>query len=308
MLAAEISIVVISFNRRDSLRKCLDSLLAMKPGTDWEAVIVDQGSTDGSIELVTQYAQQDSRIRLDVCRRTSLNAKRNRGIQISGADIVAFLDDDCIVDQNWVDACSSAFRGKGVNLVTGQIRPLNKGFKRSIRTSSKRRVWGAKWFDRVICWRCGCGNNFAIRKAVLDRIGWLDEDIGAGTALGGGGDDTEYFYRAMLKGCHIVYTPDMLVYHPQPTAFDDYRRRSQFYYRGVAVFVRKKYSYCPSAILMIAIRLMHSLTFLLLACASLDKEALSSRRAEIGGTLGGLLARNQPGVLLQYRPHRSTER
>ncbi len=260
----------------------------MKPGVDWEAIVVDQGSTDGSIALVEDYAKRDLRIRLDVYKNTSLNAKRNRGIQVSKADIVALLDDDCVVDEDWINACSRAFSDGAAHLVTGQIRPSNAGFRRNNRTSPHRRVWGTKWFDRVICWRCGGGGNFALRKAVSDKIGWFDESIGAGTALGGGGDDTEYFYRAMLKGYHILYTPDMIAYHPQPTVFEEYRKRSDFYYRGAALFVRKKYRHCPSAILMIAVRLFHSFAFFVWGCIRLDKNAMRLRMTEVKATLAGL--------------------
>ena len=176
----QLSIIIISYNRRQYLEKCLDSILDLNTEADFEAIIVDQGSTDGSIELVEELMKRDNRFRIDIFPEKSLNAKRNRGIKLAQAPIVGFVDDDCILDKNWASACIRAFKeSRDILLITGRILPLNKGFKRSIRASTKSKIWGKRWFDRVICWRCGCGNNFAIRKRITDKLGQFDETIGA---------------------------------------------------------------------------------------------------------------------------------
>ena len=288
-MSKQLSIVVISYNRRGALAKCLDSISKLSAEIDFESIIVDQGSVDGAIELAQDYAKKDSRFRIDILPEKSLNAKRNRGIKLAQAPSVGFVDDDCVLDSNWAGACLRSFeQNRDISLVTGRILPLNEGFKRSLRTSTKSRIWGNSWFDRVICWRCGCGNNFAIRKEIIKKLDQFDETIGAGTALGGGADDTEYFYRALVNGYKIKYVPEMTVYHPQPTSFDEYKKRSEFYYKGVAAFVKKKYLGYPSAISMVIIRFLHSLTFFIIGCILIQRNVIDGRMAEMKGTLKGL--------------------
>ena len=285
----QLSIIVISYNRRELLKRCLGSILNLSTKIDFEVIVVDQSSEDGSIGLVEEYMKKDRHFRLDIFPKKSLNAKRNRGLKLAQSPIVGFVDDDCVLDKDWVNVCFEAFKkDRDIYIVTGRILPLNKGFKRSVRISTKSKIWGKRWFDRVICWRCGCGNNFAVHKHIVDKIGKFDEVIGAGTTLGGGGDDTEYFYRALVNGYNIKYVPEMLVYHPQPTSFEEYRKRSEFYYEGVAIFVKKKYLRYPSAILMVIIRLLHSLVFLVFGYILLKRNVIKVRLAEIKATLRGL--------------------
>lgn len=285
----QLSIVVISYNRRKFLKKCLDSILNLNTEIDFETIIVDQGSNDGSIELVEEYIKRHKQFRLDIYPKRSLNAKRNRGLKLAQSSFVGFIDDDCILDKNWANACLGAFKEyKNIPLITGRILPLNKGFKRSIRTSTKSKIWGKKWFDRVICWKCGCGNNFAIRKEITNKLGQFEETIGVGTAFGGAGGDTEYFYRVLVNGQSIKYVPEMIIYHLQPTSFEEYKKQSESYYKGIAIFVKKKYLRCPSAILMIIIRFLHSFVFFVFGCILLRRSIIKVRLAEIKGTLGGL--------------------
>lgn len=291
-MVKQLSIVVISYNRQEYLQKCLNSILNSDNNFNFEVIIVDQGSTDGSIELVKEYMKKNKHFRIDIFPEKSLNAKRNRGLELAKAPLVGFVDDDCVLDKNWANACVQAFdQFPDIYLITGRILPLTKGFKRSIRTSTKSKIWGEKWFDRVICWRCGCGNNFAMRKEIVDRLGRFDETIGAGTKLGGGADDTEYFYRAFVNDHKIRYVPEMVIYHPQPSDFDEYKKRSEFYRKGISIFVKKKYLPYPSAILMIIICFSHSLVFLVLGCILLNRNIIRVRVAEIKGTLEGLSAK-----------------
>ena len=80
----------------------------------------------------------------------------------------------------------------------------------------------------------------------------------------------------------------MTVYHPQPTSFDEYKKRSEFYYKGVAAFVKKKYLGYPSAISMVIIRFLHSLTFFIIGCILIQRNVIDGRMAEMKGTLKGL--------------------
>ncbi len=289
-MTTEISIIIISFNRLDLLKKCLKSLMNQKTQILFEVIIIDQKSTDGSLEYLKSLTGKDNRFRLDILPEKGLNIKRNRGIELANSPIIGFGDDDCVYDNGWVEACYQTYKkNPNISLITGRILPLNPGFKRSVRTSEEKKYWGKHWVDRIICWRSGCGNNCSMRKDLFKKIGNFDEEIGAGTQLGGGGDDTEFFYKAMINGYQILYEPAMFIYHPQPTSMDDYIKRSYFYYEGVSIFIKKKYLNKFSGILMILVRYFHSLTFLLLAILTFRKDYIKLRWTEMDGTIKGLL-------------------
>ena len=90
---AAIAIVMPCFNSARTIESAIASIRAQTFG-DWELVVIDDGSTDGSDVLVRELAAHDCRIRI-VCQRNSGPAvARNRGVQITTAQFVAFLDSD----------------------------------------------------------------------------------------------------------------------------------------------------------------------------------------------------------------------
>lgn len=92
----KISIVMAAYNEERDIRNALDSIIA-QTFTDWELIIVDDGSTDATATIVQSYGDKDSRIKL-VCNETNLelSASLNRGIGLARSDIIARADADDI--------------------------------------------------------------------------------------------------------------------------------------------------------------------------------------------------------------------
>lgn len=88
-----VSIITPTYNRAGMLKEAIESVLA-QTYQDWEHLIVDDGSTDGTMGLVTRYAGQDPRIRYVRRRNGGLPAARNTGLLAARGEYVAFLDDD----------------------------------------------------------------------------------------------------------------------------------------------------------------------------------------------------------------------
>lgn len=94
-----ISVIVPAYERRETLGTTLDSLLAQS-FTAWEAVVVDDGSTDGTAAVAAAYAERDSRIRLYRQANAGVSQARNAGIELARAPWLFFLDaDDWIVPE-----------------------------------------------------------------------------------------------------------------------------------------------------------------------------------------------------------------
>ncbi|MFQ5415084.1 MAG: glycosyltransferase family 2 protein [Phycisphaerae bacterium] len=94
MTAPRVSVVIPTYNRRDMLPRALDSVIR-QTFHDWEIVLVDDGSTDGTSELVGRYAQKlGPRLRYRYQSNTGCGGARNAGIDASRGALVAFLDAD----------------------------------------------------------------------------------------------------------------------------------------------------------------------------------------------------------------------
>ncbi|GAB6393520.1 MAG: glycosyltransferase family 2 [Treponematales bacterium] len=98
-----ISIIVPVYNVEPYLRRCLDSVLA-QTFTDWECVIVDDGSPDGCPAICDEYAARDSRIRVIHKQNAGLGFARNSGLEIAAGEFVAFVDSDDFVDAAMYEA------------------------------------------------------------------------------------------------------------------------------------------------------------------------------------------------------------
>src|SRR3989338_3818100 len=88
-----VSIVTPTFNRVGSLREAIESVLA-QTFSDWELIIVDDGSTDDTRQMVAQYQAQEPRIRYAYQLNSGASAARNRALGLAQGEFVAFLDDD----------------------------------------------------------------------------------------------------------------------------------------------------------------------------------------------------------------------
>lgn len=88
-----ISIIVPVYNVENYLRECLDSISQLKTVT-WEAILVDDGSTDTSGKICDEYAKQDSRFRVIHQKNTGVSAARNAGLDAAKGDWIWFVDSD----------------------------------------------------------------------------------------------------------------------------------------------------------------------------------------------------------------------
>lgn len=101
------SIVIPVYNVEPYLRECLDSVL-QQTYSDWEAVCVDDGSTDGSAAILAEYAAHDNRIKVITQPNGGLSAARNTGLEHATGDYILFLDSDDWLEQNTLEITNKA--------------------------------------------------------------------------------------------------------------------------------------------------------------------------------------------------------
>ena len=109
------SIIIPVYNVEKYLRECLDSVKG-QTSPDWEAVCVNDGSTDGSEFILKEYAKKDSRFRIVTKTNGGLSSARNAGLEIAKGEFIGFVDSDDWVDinclssiYNQIDGCDILF-------------------------------------------------------------------------------------------------------------------------------------------------------------------------------------------------------
>ena len=220
-----VTIVLCTRDRPDPLGMALTSLLALDY-PQVEVIVVDNASvTEASAEVVASIG--DARIRLVKEPRPGLARARNCGVLAASHDVMAFTDDDVVVDRWWLWGLLDGFAaGANVACVCGMV------------ASGELRSFPQAYFDRRVTWARSCspqiyslsappkgqplfpfqvgqfgtGANFAMRRSVVAALGGFDEALGVGSQTRSG-EDIDMFVRVLLAGHQLVYQPSALVWH-----------------------------------------------------------------------------------------------
>ena len=210
-----VSVIVCTRNRGNGLVPCLERLEEMEvtPGLAWELVIVDNGSTDDTASAVRGFAEKS---RLDVRYlfegRPGLSHARNTGIAAATGDVIAFTDDDCMVDGSWLATIEREFQGdRGLAGLGGRVELFDARDKPiTITTSKERQTLSLSHDVELAGFINGC--NMAFSRAAFEEVGPFDTRLGAGTRIASG-EDSDFLYRLLKSGLKVIYVPDVLVYH-----------------------------------------------------------------------------------------------
>lgn len=208
-----ISVIVCTHNRSQSLRKTLRSLaeMAVPLELSWEIIVVDNNSTDDTRQVVEEFAGT-SRLNVQYLfeGKTGLSFARNNGVTVSRGEIVAFTDDDCIVDTHWIASAAKEFSSDvSVSVISGRVELYDKDdLLTAVRTYKDRAIISS--LGQLVGFTIGC--NMFFTRRVFNEVGEFDTTFGAGTKIASG-EDTDFLYRAYKQGFKIVYSPEVLLYH-----------------------------------------------------------------------------------------------
>ena len=206
-----VTIVVPTRDRGTLLAETVHALLATaSPHT--EILIVDQSTEADSQRAANAIARADRRIRLVPTATVGSSAARNLGAALSTAEVVAYCDDDCIVDAGWEAALVAEFRDPSVAGVYGRLLPYEAqprtGTEVGYKPSRRRTIYTR----RVPPWHVGHGGSMAFRRTEMLAIGGFDPLLGAG-CLFGACEDADLAYRLLAAGRKLVYCPTAISYH-----------------------------------------------------------------------------------------------
>ena len=161
---------------------------------------------------------------------------RNRGAELAQAPVVAFVDDDEVVDLGWVGAVLTAFDEVEAAGVFGPVAPRDERglpYCRYDGGGELRVVSG----PRALPWTVGTGGNMAFRRADLLAVGGFDVLFGLG-AVALSAEDTELIFRLLRSGRPVAWSPDVIVYHPSKTASERLASRYPYAF-GIGKLARR---------------------------------------------------------------------
>lgn len=214
-----ISVIICTYNRSESLKDTLKSIEALfiPKELQWELVIVDNNSTDDTKKVVEYFADSSkAKVGYVFESNQGLSFARNAGIRHAQGEIVAFTDDDVIVDKNWLCFIAGTFVEYNVDCVSGKILPIWLGERPDWLTDDLLKVLAIlDHGDRVHDFtgstseRLPFGANFSFKKEVFLRNGYFNEKLAPG-------EDQEMFQRLLAAGGKAIYNPDIVVHHKIP--------------------------------------------------------------------------------------------
>ncbi len=230
-----ISLVIPTHNRKDRLYRCLTAATC-QDYPEYEVIVVDDGSTDGTGEMVRREFPQVRYIRQEPNRGPA--AARNRGVHVARGEIVAFTDDDCVPPPDWLARLAQGFADYPQAAAVGGIQEASEQVLRT-RVLARyerfvtRRVYGLGEAPVVGSPAPGGTNNLAVRRDLLLEIGGFDETFPVAA-----GEDADLLRRLAKRG-YVTVTLPLKVTHLQSYTWTSFVRQQIRRGIGAAYFHHK---------------------------------------------------------------------
>jgi len=230
-----VTVAVCTRDRPHDVQLCLEALCKLDyPRLD--ILVVDNApQTEATQELIeTSYPS----VRYVREPRPGLDWARNRAILEAKGEIIAYTDDDVVVDRGWIKALAQVFaENPEVQAVTGLVVPYELETEAQVLFEAQGgfgKGFEQKWYransTKPMPWQLlgtgnfGTGANMAYRCSVFDEIGYFDPALDVGTVTQGAGD-LEMFYRILKSGNTLVYEPRAIIRHRHRRTYEQLRKQ-----------------------------------------------------------------------------------
>ena len=226
-----VSVVVASFNGERTLKACLESLVALNY-PDYEVILVDDGSTDGTPQIARLYPS----VRYLRQVNCGLSVARNAGIAAATGKIVAFTDSDCRADEDWLHyLVADLLKTSSVAIGGHNFLPPEDSCVAAAVMVSPGGPAHVMVTDREAEHIPGC--NMAFYKWALEEIGGFDPIFRKA------GDDVDVCWRLQNRGYKIGFSSAGFVWHYRRSTIQAYLRQQAGYGEAEAMLARKHPEY-----------------------------------------------------------------
>jgi glycosyltransferase involved in cell wall biosynthesis len=220
----DITVILCTYNRCQSLAIALESVTAsqLPDSISWEVLVVDNNSKDDTRKVVEELAgKYPSRFRYLFEPQQGKSYALNAGIREARGNILAFMDDDVIVDLKWLQNLTGIFQERGWAGAGGRILP-----ERAFTPPAWLSLEGKYALAPLALFDLGpqtgelleapIGTNMAFRKEVFEKVGGFRTDLGPLPGSEARSEDMEFGYRVLSAGLRLWYEPSAIVHHSLP--------------------------------------------------------------------------------------------
>ena len=224
-----LSIIILTWNSEHLLRKCLSSIQANTTLNDYEIIIIDNNSTDGTREFLKSIDSKDSYQIIFNSYNKGVGPARNQGIRIAKGEYILILDVDTVVTGNAIDRLVRYLDNTTkCGLVAAKMTDIDGSLQYTCRkyptiiSKFLRRVpfnWAQELLseEEMHDWDHACirevdyviGACQLIRRSVVEEVGLLDENIFYGP------EDIDFCLRVWQAGYKVVYNPEAIIIHDE---------------------------------------------------------------------------------------------
>lgn len=198
------SIIIPCYNQAHFLPDCLESLL-QQTYSNWEAIVVNDGSVDDTSKVVLSYSIEDSRIKLVEKKNGGLSSARNYGIRNAKGERFIFLDSDDFLYEKCLENIASIIQTVNENCL------IQCGY--SYITEDKQKILSevkiykkVSLYPEILEGNIGPCHSICISKKLVESIGFFDESLKSV-------EDWDFWMRAVKAGCTIEIISNPMVYY-----------------------------------------------------------------------------------------------
>jgi glucosyl-dolichyl phosphate glucuronosyltransferase len=220
----KVSVILCTYNRCHSLATALESVAVsqLPDSVSWEVLVVDNNSKDKTRDVVEEFGRRyPGRSRYLFEPQQGKSYALNTGIREARGIILAFVDDDVMVDAKWLQNLTAVFQKEEWAGVGGRILP-----ERTFTPPAWLSLEGKYALAPLAIFDLGpqpaelveapFGTNMAFRREVFEKVGGFRKDLGPRPGSETRSEDTEFGYRALGAGQRLWYEPSAIVYHSLP--------------------------------------------------------------------------------------------
>jgi glycosyltransferase involved in cell wall biosynthesis len=278
-----VSVVVPTRDRTDVLETCIEALLRLEY-PDYEIIIVDNApATSDTAKLLFGKYNDNPRVYYLREDRPGVSWARNCGLLHARGQIIAFTDDDVVVDRHWLTELVRGFaKGDRVACVTGLALPLeietpSQGWFEQYGSFNVYRSFRSHIYDndehqpkdlraRLLypfsTGIFGASAAVAFKTDFLRQVGGFDTALGPG-CIAMGGEDLLLFYQTISQGYQLVQEPAAICYHKHRSDYAGLKKQIYAYGAGFTVYLQAAIHRNPSVLLKLVWRVPIGLLFIL---------------------------------------------